>query len=68
MPVGSYEIRMTMGGRPSHLAKRDCRCSVPQKRWRAEGFQQFKSLIERRLNSQNRWTGLRELTPVLSEN
>jgi|SRR6516162_4419943 len=29
--------------------------SVPQKRWRAEGFQQFKSLIERRLNWQNRW-------------
>ena len=30
------------GGRPSRLAKRDCRCSVPQERWRAAGFQQFK--------------------------
>ncbi len=37
----------------ARLAKRDCRCSIPQKRWRAKGFQQFKSLIERRLNWQH---------------
>ena len=33
--VGSYEIRITRGN-PSRIVNADCRCSVPQERYRAE--------------------------------